>query len=91
MAYGYKRAGFGPVVGTTTAGAVSSGALFPMPGDLLLYVAVAGTEFDDGHRIEGVGIAPDHQIERPLPYANGADPVLEAAIELLAKPAQNER
>ncbi len=83
MAYGYKRSGFGPLLGTTTAGAVSSGALYPMPGDALLYVAVAGHEFD-GHRLEGAGVTPDYVIERPLPYAQGADPVLEAALDLLS-------
>jgi carboxyl-terminal processing protease len=84
MAHGYKRSAFGPVIGTPTAGAVTSGALFVMPGDLLLYVAVAGHAFD-GLPLEGVGVTPDHEVERPLPYAAGADPVLDAAVELLAK------
>lgn len=84
MAHGYKRSGFGPVLGTPTAGAVSSGGTFVMPGDLLLYVAVAGHEFD-GRPLEGAGVTPDHRIERPLPYAAGADPVLDAALDLLAR------
>jgi carboxyl-terminal processing protease len=87
MAYGYKRSAFGPLIGTPTAGAVSSGALSVMPGDLLLYVAVAGHEFDGGNRLEGVGVLPDRRVERPLPYAAGADPVLDAAVDLLAKRA----
>ena len=82
MAFGYKRSAFGPVIGTQTAGAVSSGSLFVMPGDLLLYVAVVGHEHD-GQRLEGVGVAPDHRVEHPLPYAAGADPVLDAAVDLL--------
>jgi carboxyl-terminal processing protease len=86
MAHGYKRNAFGPVVGTPTAGAVSSGGLFVMPGDLLLYVATSSAEFD-GQRLEGVGVSPDHRVERPLPYAAGADPVLDAAVELLSKQA----
>jgi carboxyl-terminal processing protease len=86
MAYGFKRGGFGPLIGTTTAGAVVSGALSVMPGDLLLYVAVAGHELN-GQPIEGVGVSPDHRVERPLAYAAGADPVLDAAVELLAKRA----
>lgn len=89
MAYGFKRSGFGPLVGTNTAGAVSSGAAFAMPGDLLLYVAVSGGEID-GKRLEGAGVAPDVHVERPLPYANGADPVLEAALDLLAAQAPKE-
>jgi carboxyl-terminal processing protease len=86
MAYGYKRGAFGPLIGTTTAGAASSGALFAMPADLLLYVAVAGHELN-GERLEGVGVTPDHRVERPLRYAAGADPVLDAAVDLLAKQA----
>jgi carboxyl-terminal processing protease len=86
MAYGFKRSGFGTVVGTPTAGAVLAGAVFAMPGDLILYVAVQGLEFDSG-QLEGVGVVPDHRVERPLPYAAGADPVLDAAAELLSKPA----
>jgi carboxyl-terminal processing protease len=86
MAHGYKRNAFGPVVGTPTAGTVSSGGLFLMPGDLLLYVATSSAEFD-GQRLEGVGVSPDHRVERPLPYAAGADPVLDAAVELLSKQA----
>ena len=84
MAYGYQHSGLGTVVGTPSAGAVSSGALFVMPGDLLLYVAVSVVEFD-GRRLEGVGVTPDHLEERPLPYAAGADQVLDAAVELLSK------
>jgi carboxyl-terminal processing protease len=85
MAYGYKRSAFGPVIGAPSAGAVVSGSLIPMPGDLLLYVAVTGHEFDGGQRLEGTGVTPDHRVERPLPYAGGADPVLDTAVELLAK------
>jgi carboxyl-terminal processing protease len=85
MAYGYKRSAFGPVIGTPSAGAVVSDSLVPMPGDLLLYVAVTGHEFDGGQRLEGTGVIPDHRVERSLQYAGGADPVLDAAVELLAK------
>jgi carboxyl-terminal processing protease len=55
-----------------------------MPGGLMLYVAAASLEFD-GQRLEGTGVTPDNRIERPLPYAAGADPVLDAAVEHLAK------
>ncbi|NWG25276.1 MAG: hypothetical protein HXY30_12845 [Pseudorhodoplanes sp.] len=90
VAHGYKRSGFGPVIGTPSAGAVSSGRTFAMPGDLLLYVAVSGLEFD-GNPLEGAGVTPDRRVERPLPYAAGADPVLDAAVDRLAgaaKPTQ---
>jgi carboxyl-terminal processing protease len=85
MAYGFKRSEFGTVVGMPTAGAVSAGAVSVMPGDLLLYVAVTGFEIEDGQRLEGVGVTPDLLVERPLPYAAGADPMLEAAMDLLSR------
>ena len=49
-----------------TAGAVSSGQLFLMPGGLLLYLATIGHTFEDGP-LEGVGVHPDVRVERPLP------------------------
>jgi carboxyl-terminal processing protease len=88
MAHGYKRSGFGAVIGTPTAGAVTSGSPHAMPGGLVLYVAASALEFD-GKRLEGVGVAPDVGVEQPLPYAAGADPVLEAAIEHLSAPGQS--
>jgi carboxyl-terminal processing protease len=58
-----------------------------MPGELLLYVALASHEFD-GRLLEGVGVIPDHRVERPLAYAAGADPVLDTAADLLAQQAR---
>jgi carboxyl-terminal processing protease len=84
MAHGFKRSRFGPLIGTTTAGAVTSGTLFTMPGGLVLYTGVVSHEFD-GKPLEGVGVAPDIRVERPLPYAAGADPVLDAAVTHLTK------
>jgi carboxyl-terminal processing protease len=83
MAYGFKRSGFGPVIGVRSAGAVSSGQTCIMPGDFLLYLAGSRIEFD-GKSLEGVGVVPDRIVERPLPYANGADPVLGVATSLLS-------
>ena len=37
----------------------------------------------DGERIEGVGVTPGVEIEYSIPYANGADPQLEKAIDVL--------
>jgi carboxyl-terminal processing protease len=83
MAYGYKRSAFGPLFGMRTAGAVLSGATHRMPGDMVLYLAVGEQEID-GHHLEGTGVTPDYLVERPLPYAQGVDPVLEAAADLLS-------
>jgi carboxyl-terminal processing protease len=57
-----------------------------MPGGNLLYLAVTGLEVD-GDILEGTGVAPDIEVARPIPYSNGADPVLDAALDLLARKA----
>lgn len=84
VALGFKKAGLGLLVGTRTAGAVSGGAAFLMPGDNLLYVATSGLAFD-GAPIEGRGVAPDVIAERPVPYAAGADPVLDRGLSIAAR------
>jgi carboxyl-terminal processing protease len=84
--HAYKRERQGPLIGTRTAGAVSAGTAFAMPGGNLLYLAVTGLEVD-GDIVEGVGVAPDIEVPRPLPYAAGADPVLDAAVDHLARAA----
>ena len=84
--HAYKRERQGPLVGTRTAGAVSAAAAYAMPGGNLLYLAVTGLEVD-GDILEGPGVAPDIEVARPVPYANGADPVLDAAVDLLARKA----
>jgi len=81
--HAYKRERQGPLIGTRTAGAVSAARAFTMPGGNLLYVAVSGLEID-GEVLEGPGVAPDIEVHRPVPYAQGADPVLDRAIEVLA-------
>lgn len=88
--HSYKRERQGPLVGTRTAGAVSAARAFGMPGGNLLYLAVSGLEID-GEVLEGPGVAPDIEVARPLPYAQGADPVLDAAVEVLAAKAKGPR
>jgi carboxyl-terminal processing protease len=82
--HAYKHEREGPLIGTRTAGAVSSGRTFAMPGANLLYLATTGLEMMDGKVLEGTGVAPDIEVARPVPYAQGADPVLEAAVAYLA-------
>lgn len=84
FAHAYKRERQGTVIGTPTAGAVSAASAFAMPGGNLLYLAVMGLEVD-GEILEGQGVAPDITVQRPLPYSNGADPVLDVALAQLAK------
>jgi carboxyl-terminal processing protease len=82
--HAYKRERQGPLIGTRTAGAVSAARAYAMPGGNLLYLAVTGLEID-GEVLEGPGVAPDIEVARPLAYAQGADPVLEAAVAYLAR------
>jgi carboxyl-terminal processing protease len=84
MSYGWQRRRFGPVLGTTTARAVLGARAFAMPGDYVLLLAINHSRVG-GDVLEGRGVIPDRRIERPLAYANGADPVLEAAIEYLVR------
>ena len=49
------------------------------PFDALLYLAVSQVKADGKH-LEGTGVQPDIRVERPIPYSNGADPVLDAAL-----------
>ena len=84
--HAYKRERQGLLVGTRTAGAVTAASSFIMPGNNLLYLAVSGLEID-GEVLEGAGVAPDIEVVRPLPYAQGADPVVDAAADVLAAKA----
>jgi carboxyl-terminal processing protease len=80
----YKRERLGPLIGTRTAGAVSGAGAWVMPGGNVLTLAVSGFKVD-GEVLEGPGIAADIEVARPIPYAAGADPVLEAALDHLAR------
>ena len=84
--HAYRRERQGPLIGTPTAGAVSAAAAFAMPGGNLLYLAVMGLEID-GEVLEGQGIEPDIAVQRALPYSNGTDPALDAALAELARRA----
>lgn len=79
LAFGFKRFGLGPVIGRRTAGAVLGGQPFLIQPGVLLYLAVTDL-LVDGERLEGRGVRPDVPVRFDLPYANGADPQLDAAV-----------
>ncbi len=83
LAWGFKHYGIGPVVGERTAGAVVAGRAIVLSDWSFLYLAVFDVRVD-GERLEGVGVEPDVVVERPIPYAAGADPQLERALEVAA-------
>ena len=69
-------------MGITTAGAVVGGRPFLLSDGSHLYLAVQDV-LVDGERLEGVGVTPDVEVEFSIPYANGADPQLEKALDVL--------
>jgi carboxyl-terminal processing protease len=81
LAYGLQQNRLGAVVGTRTAGAVVAGFPFLMANGDLLYLAVTNVLVNGDVRLEGKGVKPDIEVPFPLPYAQGADPQKESAIE----------
>lgn len=81
LAYGFRKYGIGPVIGTNTAGAVTGGRVFFLPDKSLLYLAVNIAKVD-GEILEGQGVAPDIEVidEESTPQ----DEVLERAVSILA-------
>lgn len=84
VAHAVKKHRIGTLVGTPTPGAVLGGRCFLLADRSLLYLAVLDI-LVDGQRLEGIGVEPDVVVEDHLPYANGADPQLEAALDLASK------
>jgi len=86
VSYAVKKHRLGTLVGERTAGAVVGGSGFLLSDRSLLYLAVLDSRVD-GDRLEGVGVEPDVKVEDALPYAAGADPQLEKALEAVARAA----
>ncbi len=82
LAYGFQKHKLGKVIGTKTAGAVVGGSPFLLKDGNLLYLAVIDV-LVDGERLEGKGVIPDIEVPFPLEYAQGKDPQLEKAVEVL--------
>jgi C-terminal processing protease CtpA/Prc len=84
LAYGFKKYGYGEVIGTRTAGALLAGRTFYLSDGSLLLLAVADVAVD-GERLEGKGVEPTIEVPFDLRYADGADPQLDRAIEVLTQ------
>ncbi len=84
LTFGFKKLKLGKVFGERTAGAVVAGRCFLLSNKDVLYLAVHDLEVD-GVRLEGVGVAPDVRVERPLLPASPNDLQLNKAIEYLGK------
>jgi C-terminal processing protease CtpA/Prc len=79
LAFALKEAGVA-TVGARTAGDVTMGMPFLLNDGSLLIVAVAAVMVN-GIKLEGTGVRPDVVVPHDFPYAAGADPRLEAALD----------
>lgn len=84
LTYGFKKYGYGEVVGTRTAGALLAGRTFYLSDGSLLLIAVSDVAVD-GERLEGRGVEPSIEVPFDLRYAAGADPQLDRAVEVLTQ------
>jgi carboxyl-terminal processing protease len=83
LAYGFKKNGFGQVIGERTAGALLAGTAFMLSDGSLLIMAVEDAAVD-GERVEGKGVPPSIEVPFDVRYAAGKDPQLDKAIAVLA-------
>jgi carboxyl-terminal processing protease len=86
LAFGFKRYGYGRVVGMRSKGDVLAATAFMMSDGSLLELPVQDVRVD-GERLEGVGVAPDIEVPFRPEYAAGNDPQLRRAIEIAAEAA----
>jgi carboxyl-terminal processing protease len=79
MAYELKTRRLGVLVGQTTAGALLPATFAKVGGDsVLMYPAFHLGKHTEA--IEGKGVAPDVEVESPLPFSAGEDPIRDAGI-----------
>jgi carboxyl-terminal processing protease len=84
LTYGFKKYGYGEVIGTRTAGALLAGRAFLLSDGSLLLLAVSDVSVD-GERLEGRGVEPTIDVPFDIPYAAGRDPQLDKAVEALSQ------
>jgi len=85
LAFSLKSTGRAKLVGTTTAGAVVAGRLFPINSKCSLYLAILDITVA-GERIEGRGVEPDFTLELDDGSRKGStDNQVEKALEILDK------
>jgi carboxyl-terminal processing protease len=84
LAYGFKEYRLGELIGQRTEGAVLAATAFLIGDDGLLLLAVEDV-LVDGQRLEGVGVEPTIEVKFDSRYADGADPQLDRAVQVLAR------
>ena len=84
LAYELKTRRLGVLVGQTTAGALLPATFAKVGSDsVLMYPAFSLGKHSDA--IEGKGVAPDIEVESPVPFSAGADPIRDAGMLLVVR------
>jgi C-terminal processing protease CtpA/Prc len=83
LAWEWKRRGIGPLVGTTSAGAVL-GARFEdlADGSRVLFPFMDMRSATGGVVLEGRGVRPHVEVEPVIPYVQGTDQVREKGLDV---------
>lgn len=84
LAYSFRRLELGPIVGTTTTGALVGNLGVPelMDGSVVTAPNFGFWTREDGWAVENQGVAPDIEVQQwPAAVNSGHDPQLERAIE----------
>ena len=74
--------GFGFLVGRKTEGAVLAGLMETLRDGSVLMIPGFAVPVN-GISLEGRGVAPDFEVDQPLEYARGRDPILSKGLEVL--------
>ena len=82
LAWELRERGRAELVGEKTAGAVRPGQFLRITEDAYLFMPVP-SKFVYTRLLELKGVEPDVKAADPLPYAAGADPILEAGLRTL--------
>lgn len=82
LSFSLKRTGRAKLIGTKTAGAVLAGSLSPIDEKTTAYIAVLDGTIG-GVRLEGIGVAPDIEIDNPSRTQAGYDKQVTLARDTL--------
>ncbi len=91
MAHLVRRNRLGVLVGQRTEGAVLGANFFRLPDGSYLELAITDVPVSGGIRLEGVGVEADLEVEDPLPYVTGRDPIFETGLEAVRHALQSRR
>jgi carboxyl-terminal processing protease len=87
LAFRVRASGRGVLVGRRTEGAVLGAGFFRLSSGQWLELATRDVKVH-GAGLEGVGVAPDVEVDTRLPHAAGRDEILERGLEVAAERAR---